>query len=421
MHMVEGSNVSHAMTAPASCSDSRDAHKPSAISTAKSPHLGRVLVVDDDDAVRRVCERVLRSEGWSVTVADSGRSAIAALTETPCPFDCVLSDVQMPELDGFALVQAVRDHDDEVPVLLMTGNPSLDGAMRAIDHGALSYITKPFSSAETLASAVARAARRHSVTRMRRHAESHQRAIDGGTGSDPLGIEGRFARAIEKSWMAFQPIVDIRASRVFAYEALLRTDEESLRRTDIFIATAERLDKIHLLGRTVRSAVARAAADCPGDSHIFVNVHGLELDDEQLFSTQHALAPLADRVVLEITERTGLDPAAGPSRVAMLRKLGYRIAVDDLGAGYAALGALATLEPEIVKLDMSLIRDVDRNPVKQRVVAAIANLCRELGSRVVAEGVETRAELETVTDAGIDLIQGYLIAKPARGFTPISF
>jgi EAL domain-containing protein (putative c-di-GMP-specific phosphodiesterase class I) len=220
--------------------------------------------------------------------------------------------------------------------------------------------------------------------------------------------------------MAFQPIVDVTAKRVFAYEGLLRTDEESLRRTDIFIATAERLDKVHKLGRTVRAAVARAAAGAPDDALIFVNVHGLELTDEELFSSASPLAGLAKRVVLEITERTGIDPAAGPTRVAMLRKLGYRIAVDDLGAGYAALGALATLEPEIVKLDMSLVRDLDQHPTKRRVVAAIANLCRELGSRVVAEGVETEAERTAIVDSGIDLIQGYLIAKPAKGFQPVA-
>jgi EAL domain-containing protein (putative c-di-GMP-specific phosphodiesterase class I) len=103
----------------------------------------------------------------------------------------------------------------------------------------------------------------------------------------------------------------------------------------------------------------------------------------------------------------------------MLRKRGYRIAVDDLGAGYAALGALATLEPEIVKLDMSLVRDIDQHATKRRVVAAIANLCRELGGRVVAEGVETEAERKACIDSGIDLLQGYLFAKPARGFQPV--
>jgi EAL domain-containing protein (putative c-di-GMP-specific phosphodiesterase class I) len=98
----------------------------------------------------------------------------------------------------------------------------------------------------------------------------------------------------------------------------------------------------------------------------------------------------------------------------MLRRCGYRIAVDDLGAGYAALGAIATLEPEIVKLDMSLIRDIDQHATKRRVVGAIATLCRELGSRVIAEGVETQAELGAVRDLGIDLVQGYLLARPTR-------
>ena len=98
----------------------------------------------------------------------------------------------------------------------------------------------------------------------------------------------------------------------------------------------------------------------------------------------------------------------------MLRRRGYRIAVDDLGAGYAALGALATLEPEVVKLDMSLIRDIDAHPTKRRVVGAITTLCRELGSRVVAEGVETASELAAVREVGIELIQGYLLARPTR-------
>ena len=383
----------------------------------KRPHLGRVLVVDDDVAVRRACARVLTGEGWEVVLAADGGAALGEIETGKVPFDCVLSDVNMPEVDGFELVRAMRQRDDDIPVLLMTGDPSLDGAVRAIDYGAVSYITKPFSQ-ETLAAAVARAARLHGVNRMRRRAESWAKAL---SSTETETLEHRYARAIDKSWMAFQPILDVAARRIFAYEALLRTDEESLMRTDIFIATAERLDKVHQLGRAVRAHVARAAAEAPPGVLLFVNVHGLELTDEDLFSGATPFAQLSKRVVLEITERTGIDPAAGPTRVAMLRKLGYRIAVDDLGAGYAALGALATLEPEIVKLDMSLVRDIDQHATKRRVVAAIASLCRELGSRVVAEGVETEAERQACVEAGIDLLQGYLFAKPARGFQPFSF
>jgi EAL domain-containing protein (putative c-di-GMP-specific phosphodiesterase class I) len=370
------------------------------------PHLGRVLVVDDDAGMRRVCARVLGNEGWDVVVVDGGKAALDCVRDHSMRFDCVVSDVHMPGIDGFALIAEIRRHDDDLPVLLMTGDPSLDGAVRAIDNGAVSYLSKPFDN-ETLAASVARAARRHGVARMRRRASSS-------TDSEVHDTIGRFENALARSWMAFQPIYDIHANRTFAYEALVRTDEESLKRTDVLIATAERLGRIHDLGRTVRAAVARTAPDVPDDVLIFVNVHGLELTDEDLFSDRCALAPIAPRVVLEITERIGLDAVAGPARVAMLRQRGYRIAVDDLGAGYAALGALATLEPEIVKLDMSLVRDIDRHATKRRVVGAIATLCRELGSRVVAEGVETQAEFRTLREEGIDLIQGFLLARPTR-------
>jgi len=382
-------------------------------------HLGRVLVVDDDVAIRRVCARVLNAEGWTVVLADNGRAAIAELEAAPTPFDCVLSDVNMPELDGFGLVRALRERDDDLPVLLMTGDPSLHGAVKAIDQGAISYITKPFDH-DILASAVARAARVHGVQRMRRRAESYARELYGETIPNRAALEGRFGNAIQQSWMAFQPIVEISTHSVYAYEALLRTEEESLRRPDIFIATGERLDRIQQIGRTVRAAVATAIPDAPSNALIFVNVHGLELSDEELYSTETALAKHSKRVVLEITERTSIDPAVGSARVAMLRRLGYRIAVDDLGAGYAALGALASLEPEIVKLDMSLIRDLDRHSNKRRIVSAISSMCRELGSRVIAEGVETEAERTACIDAGIDLLQGYLFAKPGKGFASVA-
>jgi EAL domain-containing protein (putative c-di-GMP-specific phosphodiesterase class I) len=369
--------------------------------------LGRVLIVDDDEPMRRTCARALGHDGWEVLLAENATVALELLggrTE----FDCVVADVNMPEVDGFQLIAEIRKHDDDIPVLLMTGDPSLDGAVRAIDTGAVSYLSKPFDH-EMLVSAVARAARRHGVARMRRRADSYAATL-----SDAGDLVARFENALARAWMAFQPIVDITTKRIYAYEALLRTDEVSLRRPDLFIGTAERLDRIHELGRTVRAAVARSVVGAPADALLFVNVHGLELTDETLFTKADPLAPLAGRVVLEITERIGLDAVAGPTRVAMLRKLGYRIAVDDLGAGYAALGALASLEPDVVKLDMSLIRDIERQPTKRRVVGAIATLCRELGSRVVAEGVETAAEAAAVIDLGVELIQGFLYARPTR-------
>ncbi len=380
-------------------------------------HLGRVLVVDDDPPMRRAIQRQLVAEGWSVTLAENGRAGIAAMRDGHEHFDCVVSDVHMPELDGFGLIAAIRRYDDDLPVLLVTSDPSLDGAVRAIESGAVSYIAKPFDT-ETLASAVARAARRHGVARMRRRADEITRELAAAQAGELDDVIARFERALAGSWMAFQPILNLRTRQLFAYEALVRTEEDSMKRPDVLIATAERLGRVHELGRSVRAAVARAAAAAPPGILLFVNIHGLELTDEELFDPRGPLIPYAPRVVFEITERIGIDPIAGPSRVEMLRRLGYRIALDDLGAGYAALGALATLEPDVVKLDMSLVRDLHLHPAKRRVVGALATLVRELGAQVVAEGVETTAERDAIIEAGIDLVQGHLHGRAARDFPP---
>jgi EAL domain-containing protein (putative c-di-GMP-specific phosphodiesterase class I) len=251
---------------------------------------------------------------------------------------------------------------------------------------------------------------------MRRRADEIARELEQAHGGELGDVIARFENALARSWMAFQPIVDIRARTIFAYEALVRTDEPSMKRPDVLIATAERLGRIHELGRTVRAAVARAAPAAPPDAKLFVNIHGLELADEELFDPRGPLMPYAKRVVFEITERIGIDPVVGPARVAMLRQLGYQIALDDLGAGYAALGALATLEPDVVKLDMSLVRDLQLHPAKRRVVGALATLVRELGAQVIAEGVETPGERDAIIDAGIDLIQGHLHGRAGPDF-----
>src|SRR5581483_12029737 len=116
-------------------------------------------------------------------------------------------------------------------------------------------------------------------------------------------------------------------------------------------------------------------------------------------------------------ERAPLDrfPRAA-AVIGELRDLGFRIAIDDLGAGYAGLTSFAVLEPEFVKLDMSLIRDIHRSPIKQKLVRSMTNLCHDMGVTVVAEGVEVPEERDAAIDAGCHLLQGYLFAKPAKPF-----
>src|SRR5262249_55449308 len=132
------------------------------------------------------------------------------------------------------------------------------------------------------------------------------------------------------------------------------------------------------------------------------------------FARAQAFSAIAPRVVLEITERAALDEIKDVrSRVARLRELGFRIALDDLGAGYAGLTAFAHLEPEIVKLDRELIRNLHAEPTKRKVVASMTGLCHDLGMLVVAEGVEVVEERDCLQELGCELLQGYLFARPA--------
>jgi EAL domain-containing protein (putative c-di-GMP-specific phosphodiesterase class I) len=122
--------------------------------------------------------------------------------------------------------------------------------------------------------------------------------------------------------------------------------------------------------------------------------------------------------VLEITERSSLERVDGlGARLGKLRKLGFQIAVDDLGAGYAGLSSFSQLEPEVVKLDMSLVRGIAASSRKRSVVRAMMELAgRDLGMLVICEGIETTDERDTLATLGADLLQGFLFAKPSREF-----
>ena len=222
-----------------------------------------------------------------------------------------------------------------------------------------------------------------------------------------------FEKTLATLWMAYQPIVSWSRREVFGYEALLRSRETSLPHPGAILDAAERLLRIHDLGRTIRTRAAQPAAQMPDGVMLFVNLHTQDLLDEDLFDRDSALARIAGRVVLEITERASLHQVRDvASRIARLREMGFRLAVDDLGAGYAGLTSFAQLEPEVVKLDMALVRGVHLQPTKLTLVRTMITMCRELGMQVVAEGIETPEEREAIVDAGCDLLQGYLFAKP---------
>ncbi len=374
----------------------------------------RVLLVDDEDDVRNSYAKALRALGFTVETAVDGQGAVEALHTTA--YDLIVSDLSMPRMTGLEFLRAVRQHDLDVPVVLMTGRPDLASAVESIEYGAFRYLMKPVDIDE-LARVVRRAATIHEMAKLRRRALEWAGSDTSKLG-DRASLDACFTRALEQVWMAYQPIVRWRQRREEAFEALVRSTESTLMSPYALVDAAERLGRLHELGRTIRETVARSASAAPADAMLFVNLHAADLNDPQLYRPDAPLSEIATRVVLEITERASLHEVTGLAhKAAELRGLGFRIAIDDLGSGYAGLTSFSQLDPEFAKLDMSLVRGIDASPRKRSIVRAMVALCTdELGIQVVCEGIETAEERDVLASEGCELLQGYLFAMPDRGF-----
>jgi len=228
----------------------------------------------------------------------------------------------------------------------------------------------------------------------------------------------------------YQPIVDMGRRQIFAHEALCRGTLDALRFPDVIFTTAERTRRIWELGRVLRDLIAagldqpctQGASDDDEEQLMFINVHPLDIDDPQFLeqSLNGALRRHAGRVVFELTERAAIrDYRRVKDFFATLRQQGYRLAIDDLGSGYAGLTSLAELEPEFIKFDMALIRDLHLHPIKQRLIERMHDFAREIGALTISEGVEIAEERDALLDAGCNFMQGFYFARPAAGFDAV--
>ncbi len=371
-----------------------------------------ILIVGDHVPMQKFLVHVLRSARYEVVIADSGTSALKLLSATR--FGVVVSNLEVPDLDGTELFRAIRRRDIDVPIVFVTGSPNEDRKMATSESGAACY-TANTNDFDAVLTTVTRAETLSRLARIRRTLDTTPGA--GRALGRETELEERFDAACGQLWMAYQPIVSQLSGRVVAYEALLRSDEPSLAAPSALIAAGEQLGRLEEIGRRVRAAAASAITELPDNVELFVNLHPFDLTDHELASPTSPLSKVACRVVLEITERASLDRVRDATgRIAALRALGFRIAIDDLGAGYAGLSWLTTVEPDVVKIDMGLIRGIDRDAKRQQVVNCLLGLCAKLDVRVVVEGVETEAERATLVAMGADHLQGYLFGRPERRF-----
>jgi EAL domain-containing protein (putative c-di-GMP-specific phosphodiesterase class I)/CheY-like chemotaxis protein len=388
------------------------------VSKGETTEPARILVVDDDDAVRRLMARLLREGGHDVLLASDGVEALKVFTANS--IDLIVSDISMPNMDGVTLLRRVRELNEEIPFILLAGAPTANTAIDALRFHATEYLPKPVDPQQLLDS-VTHALGLNRLAKIRREALSlylRRNSLDG----EASQREVDFGRAVAAVYMVYQPIISWSRQDAFGYEALVRSSETSMPHPGALFDAAEQLGRIHDLGRQIRTKCAEPLERASAHQSLFVNLHTEDLLDDTLFNPDTQLARVSHQVILEITERAKLESIGHVrERIARLRELGFRIAIDDIGAGYSGLNSFAMIQPDIVKLDVTLVRGVDSDPVKRKLVRVLGDLCRDLGILVVAEGVETPGERDTLVELGCDLLQGYLFARPGAPFPQPTF
>jgi EAL domain-containing protein (putative c-di-GMP-specific phosphodiesterase class I) len=214
-------------------------------------------------------------------------------------------------------------------------------------------------------------------------------------------------------YVDYHPIVITETRAIFGYEALARGVMRSLRSPEVMFDVAAEADLVWELSRLCRArAIEGIETRLQPNELLFINVDPHDFNDPA-FNENEVKYP--DRVVIEITERTAIkDYPKFRERLRAFRERGFRFAVDDAGSGYAGLGSIANLEPDFIKLDISLINAIDTNFIKQNLVETMVKFANDHGAKVIAEGVERADEFKTVEDLGVHLVQGFFLHRPAN-------
>lgn len=214
-------------------------------------------------------------------------------------------------------------------------------------------------------------------------------------------------------YVDYHPIVVTETQEIYGYEALARGVMRSLRSPEVMFDVAAEADLVWELSRLCRARAIEGMDTRlqPGEL-LFLNVDPHDFNDP-MFNEHEVKYP--ERVVIEITERTAIkDYPKFRERLRLFREAGFRFAVDDAGSGYAGLGSIANLEPDYIKLDISLINGIDTNFIKQNLVETMVKFANDHGAMVIAEGVERAEEFKAVKELGVHLVQGFFLHRPSR-------
>jgi EAL domain-containing protein (putative c-di-GMP-specific phosphodiesterase class I)/FixJ family two-component response regulator len=376
----------------------------------------RVLVADDEPALRGALAELFAQEEHVLLVgaaADADEAIELASRERP---DVALVDVKMPAGGGPRAAREITRLSPATRVIALSAFEDRPTVLEMLRAGAVGYLVKGTPADEILGS-IRRVAGGgtslsaevvggivHELSSQLRREEIEQEQREARRGEIQRFVEG------EGVTMAFQPIVDLESKATVGLEALARFRSIPLRPPDEWFAEAVTLELgIQLELATIRQSLG-ALPRIPEPLYLSVNSSQRAARSIDMART---LEPAASRVVIEITEHEPVDDyEALSAALDILREMGVRVAIDDAGAGYASLRHTLQLAPDIVKVDISLTRQIDADRGRRALAKSLISFADEMGMTIVAEGIETEAELRTLRELGVRYGQGYFLAEP---------
>lgn len=370
-----------------------------------------VLVVDDNQMNVDLLTSLLRQLGLTRVRGITDSREVADLLPTVDP-DLVLLDLHMPHLDGHQVLQQVRTYaaGTYLPVLVLTADTTRESRDRALGSGARDFLTKPFDVMEV----GLRIANLLETRELYGSVRSSLRSLQNGSEVAPQPVRDVLRdRAITPH---FQPVIDLRDGRTVGHEALARFTTPHDRGPAGWFSDAFAVG----LGTELEwLAVTEALPFLDGaapDTFLALNMSPatvMHLQQTDLCDPQRCPS-----VVIELTEHVPVeDYSALKHAFAEMRAHGGRMAADDLGAGYAGFRHLLALEPDIIKLDISLVQGIHRSRSARALARALLAFADDVGATVIAEGVEEPGELDTLKELGVHWAQGFLLGRPAPAGT----
>lgn len=371
-----------------------------------------VLVVDDNDANVALLSTLLRRHGIQNVVTETDSRRVAGLLGQVKP-DLVLLDLHMPHLDGIAVSLQIKQFaaGSYLPALVLTADITTNARNQALEHGAADFLTKPLDHVEVVLRVANLLETRRLYSMLR--AGLPDEVIGGVGGDQPELTPHRVRNVLRNRGIVphFQPVLDLDTGRIVGHEALARFPDQHPQGIAGWFNEAFAVGlgtDLEWLAVTQAMPFLSAA---PVDTFLALNMSPATV---ALLEQRPLCEPaLSSRVVIELTEHVPIEDYSAIRRaLAPLRSEGARLAADDLGSGYAGFRHLIALAPDIIKLDMSLVRGIHRSRPQRALARALVAFAADVGATVVAEGVEEAGELDVLLDLSVPWAQGYYLGRP---------